>query len=84
MGQKVNPFGFRLGYSQHHRSDWFASSQDYSKKLQEDLLVRKFLTREFPDTESGISAVYTRRKVRYLSLPCPPRAAPLSIAPLTP
>nr|YP_002600842.1 ribosomal protein S3 [Pycnococcus provasolii]ACK36841.1 ribosomal protein S3 [Pycnococcus provasolii] len=68
MGQKVNPFGFRLGYSQHHRSDWFASSQDYSKKLQEDLLVRKFLTREFPDTESGISAVYTRRKGQLLSL----------------
>lgn len=68
MGQKVNPFGFRLGYSQQHRSDWFASSQDYAKKLQEDLLVRNFLTREFPDTESGISAVYTKRKGQLLSL----------------
>lgn len=68
MGQKVNPFGFRLGYSQHHRSEWFASSQDYAKKLKEDLLVRNFLTRKFPNTESGISEVYTRRKGQLLSL----------------
>ncbi|MEL0237665.1 MAG: 30S ribosomal protein S3, partial [Aquiluna sp.] len=26
MGQKVNPYGFRLGITTDHRSRWFADS----------------------------------------------------------
>ena len=33
MGQKVHPYGFRLGVTKTWRSRWFAK-QDYAKLLQ--------------------------------------------------
>src|SRR4026208_150769 len=36
MGQKVHPYGFRLGFNKTWRSRWFAD-KDYSKLLHEDL-----------------------------------------------
>ena len=36
MGQKVHPYGFRLGFNKPWRSRWFAK-QDYAKLLHEDL-----------------------------------------------
>jgi small subunit ribosomal protein S3 len=44
MGQKVNPFGFRLGTVNTWRSRWFAPKRDlYAKQLLEDHKMRKFL-----------------------------------------
>jgi len=42
MGQKVHPYGFRLGFNKPWRSRWFAK-QDYSKLLQEDLELKEVL-----------------------------------------
>ncbi len=42
MGQKVHPYGFRLGVTKTWRSRWFAK-QDYSKLLHEDLELRESL-----------------------------------------
>ena len=42
MGQKVHPYGFRLGFNKPWRSRWFAK-QGYSKLLQEDLELRETL-----------------------------------------
>ena len=42
MGQKTNPIGFRLGIIKSWESRWF-SEKDYSKLLQEDITIRKFL-----------------------------------------
>jgi len=42
MGQKVHPYGFRLGFNKPWRSRWFAK-QGYSKLLQEDLELRTTL-----------------------------------------
>nr|YP_010569649.1 ribosomal protein S3 [Podocarpus parlatorei]UZF97354.1 ribosomal protein S3 [Podocarpus parlatorei] len=36
MGNKINPLGFRLGFTQNHRSLWFAKQRDYSEDLRED------------------------------------------------
>nr|YP_009121339.1 ribosomal protein S3 [Araucaria heterophylla]YP_009512048.1 ribosomal protein S3 [Araucaria angustifolia]YP_009722057.1 ribosomal protein S3 [Araucaria araucana]YP_009917302.1 ribosomal protein S3 [Araucaria cunninghamii]AJF41936.1 ribosomal protein S3 [Araucaria muelleri]AJF42017.1 ribosomal protein S3 [Araucaria scopulorum]AJF42181.1 ribosomal protein S3 [Araucaria bernieri]AJF42261.1 ribosomal protein S3 [Araucaria luxurians]AJF42340.1 ribosomal protein S3 [Araucaria subulata]AJF4242 len=36
MGNKINPLGFRLGFTQNHRSHWFAQQRDYSEDLRED------------------------------------------------
>nr|QYB22026.1 ribosomal protein S3 [Pherosphaera fitzgeraldii]BBF91040.1 ribosomal protein S3 [Pherosphaera fitzgeraldii] len=36
MGNKINPLGFRLGFTQNHRSLWFAEQRDYSEDLRED------------------------------------------------
>lgn len=42
MGQKVHPYGFRLGIIYDWKSRWFAT-KDYGDLLQEDLAIRKFL-----------------------------------------
>ncbi|MEG0024855.1 MAG: 30S ribosomal protein S3 [Akkermansia sp.] len=43
MGQKVNPIGFRLAVNKDWRSKWYATGQDYSAKLHEDLQMRKYI-----------------------------------------
>jgi small subunit ribosomal protein S3 len=42
MGQKVHPYGFRLGFNKPWRSRWFAK-QGYAKQLQEDLELKESL-----------------------------------------
>lgn len=42
MGQKVHPFGFRLGVYEDWRAHWFAK-KDYGRMLQEDFKVREYL-----------------------------------------
>ena len=43
MGQKVNPIGFRTGVVRGWKSRWFASKQDFSNLLVEDLKIRQFI-----------------------------------------
>ena len=45
MGQKTNPIGLRLGIIKPWESRWF-SERDYSKLLQEDITIRKFLIKK--------------------------------------
>ena len=47
MGQKVNPINMRLQVNKAWRSRWFASKRDYSKFLQQDLEVRKYIENKF-------------------------------------
>ncbi len=42
MGQKVHPYGFRLGYNKNWQSRWF-SKKDYSTFVFEDHNIRKFV-----------------------------------------
>ena len=42
MGQKVHPYGFRLGFNKPWRSRWF-SKGDYPQLLQEDLELKEGL-----------------------------------------
>lgn len=45
MGQKINPFGFRLAKMPDYgwKSRWFADKKRYRQLLLEDLKIRKFL-----------------------------------------
>ena len=40
MGQKVNPFGFRLGYNKNWQSRWY-SKKEYPAFVREDHTIRK-------------------------------------------
>lgn len=69
MGQKVNPFGFRLGITTEHRSRWFADStkkgQRYADYVVEDIRIRQFLQEKLD--RAGISRIElerTRDRVR--------------------
>jgi small subunit ribosomal protein S3 len=59
VGQKVNPYGFRLGVIYPWKSKWFAT-RDYAQALYEDVLVRKYITGKLQ--RAGISSVDIERK----------------------
>ena len=40
MGQKVNPYGFRLGVTTDWKSRWFASRTEYADFVIEDWKIR--------------------------------------------
>ena len=45
MGQKVHPYGFRLGYIKGWHSNWYVK-ENYAKTLAEDLAIRKYVSKE--------------------------------------
>ena len=54
MGQKVHPYGFRLGYTKPWRSRWFAK-HGYATLLHEDLRLKKHLRHRL--RAAGISSI---------------------------
>ena len=65
MGQKVNPYGFRLGITTDWKSRWFADRKEYSGNLVEDWQVRDYLMRQLPHAAiSRIEVERTRDRVR--------------------
>jgi len=54
MGQKVHPYGFRLGYTKNWRSRWFAK-QGYADLVAEDLKLKKQLRSRL--RAAGISSI---------------------------
>ncbi len=58
MGQKVHPYGFRLGTLYGWQSNWFAD-KNYAKQLHEDLAIRKFIKKKL--YHAGISKVVIER-----------------------
>ena len=64
MGQKINPYGFRLGISTDHKSRWYADKL-YASYIGEDVKIRKLLVKGLE--RAGISSVEierTRDRVR--------------------
>lgn len=45
MGQKVHPFGFRLGYIKSWHSNWYTKDR-YAETLHEDLAIRRYIEKE--------------------------------------
>ena len=43
MGQKVHPFGFRVGITEAHRSRWYAPKALYGELLIEDERIRRYI-----------------------------------------
>jgi len=58
MGQKVHPYGFRIGVTKTWRSRWFART-DYAKLLHEDLDLKKSLLERLK--AAGVSSVEVDR-----------------------
>ena len=65
MGQKVHPYGFRLGFNKTWRSRWFAD-KDYAKLLHEDLRLRDDLKKRF--AHAGVSKVEIERAANKLKI----------------
>src|SRR5579859_6250972 len=58
MGQKVHPYGFRLGYTKPWRSRWFVE-RDYNKLLLEDVKLKEELRDKLK--AAGVSSVEIER-----------------------
>ena len=43
MGQKVHPYGFRVGVINNWKSRWFAKKDEYAKKFLEDAKIKAFV-----------------------------------------
>ena len=58
MGQKVHPYGFRLGFNRGWHSNWIAK-RDYADLLHEDLKLKKELKSRFAG--AGVSHIDVER-----------------------
>ena len=58
MGQKVHPYGLRLGYNKTWKSRWYAQ-KDYSNLLHEDLRLKKELKKQLG--HAGVSNIEIER-----------------------
>ncbi len=65
MGQKVHPYGFRLGINRTWRSRWFAR-KDYGALLHEDLGLKVMLKKKF--AHAGVSRVEVERAANKLTI----------------
>lgn len=59
MGQKTHPVGFRLGISKTWSAHWF-SERDFKKNLEEDLALRRYVTKRL--ARAGVSLVEIERR----------------------
>ncbi|MDR0310378.1 MAG: 30S ribosomal protein S3 [Acidobacteriota bacterium] len=65
MGQKVHPYGFRLGVNKTWRSRWFAR-KDYGGLLHEDLRLKSMLKNKF--AHAGVSRIDVERAANKLTV----------------
>ena len=65
MGQKVHPYGFRLGVINGWQSNWYAE-RGYSTSLHEDLRIRDFIKKRA--FHAGISKIVIERRAEKMSV----------------
>ncbi len=66
MGQKVHPYGFRLGVIRVPRSRWFAEGPQYRRQLIEDLHIREHIMDRHRN--AGISDVFIERRADTITI----------------
>ncbi|HEX6850352.1 MAG TPA: 30S ribosomal protein S3 [Candidatus Polarisedimenticolaceae bacterium] len=65
MGQKVHPYGFRIGFNKTWRSRWYAEKK-YAELLHEDLKLRDELKKKLG--HAGVSAIEIERAANKLKV----------------
>ena len=65
MGQKVHPYGFRIGFNRTWRSRWYAEKK-YPELLKEDLQLRRELKKRL--TNAGVAGVEIERAANKLKI----------------
>ncbi|MFH1189387.1 MAG: 30S ribosomal protein S3 [Candidatus Omnitrophota bacterium] len=67
MGQKVHPYGFRVGYIYDWKSRWFAKKADFPNLLAEDQKIKKYIKKALSTAAvSKIEIERTSEKLRIL------------------
>jgi small subunit ribosomal protein S3 len=66
MGQKIHPYGFRLGISKDWRSRWFADKKNFPQYLYEDHKIRKVLRDRL--STAGLKIIEIERAVNEIKI----------------
>jgi len=66
MGQKIHPYGFRVGISKPWRSNWFADKENYGDLVLEDHKIRELLEDRL--SAAGLKEIEIKRSVNELDL----------------
>ncbi len=66
MGQKVSPIGLRIGINKTWESNWFADNKDFSKFLDNDVKIRKFLEKKLKD--ASVSNILIERNPKMTNI----------------
>ena len=72
MGQKIHPGGFRVGYIQDWKSNWF-DEKDFADVLNEDLKIRDHIEDKL--AHAGLSTSRSSATARSRSTSTPPAPA---------
>ncbi len=76
MGQKVHPYGFRLGYIKTWHSNWYASDREYGEVLHEDLAIRKYIEKNMKNAAvANVEIQRTSDQVRVTAYTAKPGVA---------
>ena len=62
MGQKVSPVGLRIGINKDWEAKWYANNKDFSKYLNNDVKIRKYLEKKFKT--ASISQIIIERNAK--------------------
>ncbi|HLT58473.1 MAG TPA: 30S ribosomal protein S3 [Limnochordales bacterium] len=66
MGQKVHPYGLRLGIIKDWQGRWYANKKEYADLLHEDLRIRKHIKERF--YTAGVSRIDIERAANRVKL----------------
>lgn len=66
MGQKVNPYGLRVGIVKPWQTQWYANKKDFSIFLVEDNTIREHIKKKY--YQSAISSIGISRKAGMVSV----------------
>ena len=70
MGQKVHPFGFRVGVTEAHKSRWYAPKALYAELLVEDFRIREYVDKRLNRTPpfAAVSDIHIERTREELTI----------------
>lgn len=66
MGQKIHPFGFRLGINKDWKSRWFVDKKHFGDYLVEDYKIRTYLRDRL--SMAGLESVHIERSLNEASI----------------
>lgn len=66
MGQKVHPFGFRLGPLYSWKSKWFTNKNSYRQQVLEDYKIRRFLEKKL--NLAGLTDAVIERSINTIKI----------------
>ena len=66
MGQKVNPYGIRLGITRDWMSKWYATKRQFPINVHTDFRVREFLTTRLKD--ASVSRIAIERAAKKVNI----------------